>query len=232
MKVAVAVAVTAVLAGGGGFAAGRLTSGTSTSNTAQTLSPTSKATIPSVTSAPGGSTATPTTPMATALSATDPAGDAKPHPVDGRTYGPADIIGLTVKAVGTNLVITATFAAGVDMTKTTGQIGIKLDPNKPPTCIGTVLPGSDFAVTFEANTREDVLRAPTECEGRWTDIGTTYTTISGQTATATTSLSPMGLRPGQRIAIRMCADTRIDHDSTTLIQDYGPDDLGGVVGVL
>ena len=160
----------------------------------------------------------------------DSASDAVPHAVDGKVYGPSDIVDLSVHSDGANLVITTVFTPSTPMNIVSTATRVRLNPEGVPTCKDSVLDSFDWSIDYDVD-GVTVFRPAATCGDRYqaTSIaGSAH--IDGSTLTVKVAESSLGIQPGQKVQVRSCVSTRIDDNSTTFIQDWAPDDSNGAVG--
>lgn len=232
-NVVVAAAIGAVMLAGGSFLAGRLTAPKSTppvaaeAGTAQNGASTPGA-------APGQASAPTSAVVPSAgFTVTDPAGDAVPHPSDGKVYGPSDITNLSVRSDGTNLVISIVYTPSTPMNLVVAATRIRLDPDKVPNCKDSVLDSFNWSIDYDATGGIAVLKPGASCGDHFQSTSITGAAdVTDYTLTIKIAQASLGIRPGQQIVTRTCVSTRIDDGHTTFIQDWAPDNPSGTTGTV
>jgi hypothetical protein len=158
--------------------------------------------------------------------------DSVPHPVDGETYGPSEIVQQSIRSSGGLLVITMEFSSSTPMDLISTGFRIRLDPDAIPSCKDSVLDSWDWSVDYDTGGIE-ISEPGADCDDDFRPTSLTGSSdITGSTLTIKLDEDALGLRPGQRVVVRSCASTRIDADHTTFIQDWAPDSPSGAVGEL
>ena len=209
----------------GGFLAGRLSAG-------QTLGFTNPlADAASRIAASGGPHASEAQ-LPAGITVSDSSTDAVPHPSDGKVYGPSEIVSLSLRSDGTNLVITTEYSPSTPMNLLSAATRIRLDPDAVPSCKDSVLDSFDWSVDYDTD-GVSVFKPGAGCDADFqrTSIAG-VADISGATLTIMINLDRLGIRSGQRVAVRGCISTRIDDGHTTFIQDWAPDSSSGSTGEL
>ena len=224
-------AVGAVIVACGSFFLGRVTApntapgGSGQAGAAHSVGPTTGA-------APGGAPTISAAPGSTGLEVTDPAGDAVPHAVDGKIYGPSDIVNLSVRSDGTNLIIITTYTPSTPMSVISGGMRIRLDPDAVPSCKDSVLDSFDWSIDYDTGGLQ-VSKPGANCGDKFEPTTITgASAITGSTLTIKIRQDSLGISSGQRIVIRGCVSTRIDDGHTTFIQDWAPDSPSGTTGAV
>ncbi len=219
-KIAILVIVAVTVLTGGGFLAGHFV--TSSKRTQASNG----------NSAPGGRPGDAVTPaqFSTEIAVPDSATDAVPHPVDGQVYGPSDIVEVSVRSNGANLIITTEFTPSTPMNIIATATRVRLNPEVVPSCKDSVLDSFDWSIEYDIDGLT-VFRTAQNCEDRYqpTQISGSAS-IAGSTLTLEVAEASLGIRPGQKIQVRTCVSTRIDAESTTFIQDWAPDNPSGAIG--
>ncbi len=209
----------------GGFMAGRMSSGLAASSTNPLIDAASRI-------AASGAPDTSEVPTLTGITVTDPGTDAVPHPSDGKVYGPSDIVSLSVHSDGTNLVIITEYSPSTPMNLLSGATRIRLDPDGVPDCKDSVLDSFDWTVDYDTD-GVTVSRPGSSCDDKFQPTSIAgVADISGSTLTIKVNQDSLGIRAGQRVAVRGCISTRIDDSYTTFIQDWAPDSSTGTTGEL
>lgn len=221
----IGAAAGAVLLVSGGFLAGRMSAGHTPSFTNPLAEAASKI-------AASGAPHTSDAPRTTGITVSDSSTDAVPHPSNGKVYGPSDIVSLSVHSDGTNLVITTEFGPSTPMNLLSGGTRIRLDPDAVPSCKDSVLDSFDWTIDYDID-GVTVLKPGASCDDEFqrTSIAG-VADISGSTLTIKVNQDSLGLKSGQRVAVRSCISTRIDDGHTTFIQDWAPDNDSGTVGLI
>lgn len=219
--VVIAVAGAVVLASGS-FIAGRLTA------------PKPSATTTAGATEPGpASGSTPAAALTPGFSATDPAGDAAPHPVEGKVYGPSDITALSIRSDGTYLILTTEYTPSTPMNQLIAETAIRLNADRVPSCKNAVLDSADLLIDYDVTVGVSVAKPGANCGDRYQPTPMSgAATVDGSTVTIKVTLNNLGIRSGQRIVVRASASTRIDDNHTTFIQDRAPDDANGLTGAV
>ena len=161
---------------------------------------------------------------------TDPAGDAVPHPVEGKVYGPSDIVSVSVRSDGANLVITTVYTPSTPMNLIVSDTAIRLDPNEVPNCKNSVLDSFDWSIDYDPG-GITIFKPGANCDDRLQSTSLAGAAdITGSTLTIKIAQDSLGIRTGQRIVVRACVSTWIDDGHTTFIQDWAPDSPSGTTG--
>ncbi|CAM2826024.1 hypothetical protein [Skermania piniformis] len=171
-------------------------------------------------------------PVQDGIVVTDSGSDAAPHAVDGKVYGPGDIVGLAVRTDGASLVLTTEYSRSTPMDLLSGATRIRVDTGRAPTCKDSVLDSFDWSIDYDTD-GVTVYRPGAGCDDEFQQTSIAgVADISGSTLTVEVDLDSLGIRSGQEVVVRACISTRIDSSSTTFIQDWAPDTANGATGSL
>jgi hypothetical protein len=228
--VVIAAVVAVVVFGCGGFIAGRLT----VARSALPAAGQTAASHDGTGDAGATSSEAPAAAPSAGINVTDPAGDAVPHPTEGRVYGPSDITNLSIRSDGTDLVITTVYTPSTPLNLLAAETAIRLDADKVPSCKNSVLDSADWLIDYDVSAGGvNVYKPPANCGERYEHTPITGgVEVTDSTVTIKIAQDSLGIRPGQRIVVRASASTRIDDGHTTFIQDRAPDSPSGATGAV